>query len=540
MSEKNRTIFDLTTLDLPSSVGGQSTAEPADSLAPKVPLSSTTHPDVLDLPEPKPIRASGFKTPPPPTYGQSFASPELNSPAFARYEAPSSVWAGLDLETLDLEPVGNQLQPASLDLESAGSDFLQPAEAGIQLADLNLQPADLDIEPVNLELEPVARNPKQVLDPAATHVVGVPRAPHPRALEPNKRGISRGLLYVGAAIVLLGLGAGVYYTNITDEHDVHAYSQLQEVEGDPKTGPVISDTDAIDNSIPKEGIDDSIDAEVIGSSLLRGGVEGSVQVEILYARAELLLRQNEPEAALVVIDEAMMMTIDLTTNDVRPYMLMTQAFLELGDYTKALMSVNQAQPSSPNAELHLLRGKTLEFNGRHKDARLEYLTALNIDANMHEARFLYGRLLAYDGVSGQAEVELSRVVASTDDRFPEAWLNLGRAQRDLGENDDAVKSLARATALDPTLREGFYLEGRIHADRNKHEKAIELFQSALAGDPETDQQWWIQAWADLGRVQVKAGQTAAAVASFKKFLELVPAGHSSRADASRQLRRLVK
>jgi tetratricopeptide (TPR) repeat protein len=216
------------------------------------------------------------------------------------------------------------------------------------------------------------------------------------------------------------------------------------------------------------------------------------------------------------------------------HVVMAEAFLQSGDYPEALARINQAQPGTPQAELHLLKGKILEFNGTHEEVPAEYLRALKIDPALHEARFLYGRLLAYQGKAGPAKAELQRVVGATGDRFPEAWLNLGRAQRELGENDEAMKSLAKATQLDPTLHEGFYLEGRIHADRNKHGRAIELFEKSTAAEG-TDE-WLPQAWVSLGRAQVKAGQTAAAKASFRKFLEIAPANDPSRDEAERQLK----
>lgn len=255
-----------------------------------------------------------------------------------------------------------------------------------------------------------------------------------------------------------------------------------------------------------------------------------VDVKLVAARIEIAKRN--PDAAKTHLSHVLAQD----GANWEAQMLMAEAFLVAGDYAEALARVNQAQPGTAKAELHLLKGKILEFNGRHTEARPEYLAALKIDPTRHEARFLYGRLLAHEGAAGPAKAELTQVIEATGDAIPEAWLNLGRAQRELGENDEAIKSLAKATSLEPTLQEGFYLEGRIHADRNKHSKAIELFEKATADDVKGE--WVPAAWASLGRAQAKAGQNAAAKASFKKFLEIAPENDPSRGEAERQLRTL--
>lgn len=252
--------------------------------------------------------------------------------------------------------------------------------------------------------------------------------------------------------------------------------------------------------------------------------------EVKLVAARLRLAQGRSDDAKLLIDEA----LAKEPNSWEGKMLMARAFLDGGDPAEALERIEGVRPPSPRAEVYLLRGKILEFNGRHDEARPNYVKALSVDAELLEARFLHGRLLAYAGASKQAAEELSTVCDATD-QFPRACLNLGLAQRDLGKFDNALTSLGRATTLDDKLYKAYYLEGRIHADRNRHAKAIAAFEKAVDTGAK-DEQWYVDAWMSLGRAQSKGGKKGAAKASFKKFLELAPAEHPSRTEAERQLR----
>lgn len=248
--------------------------------------------------------------------------------------------------------------------------------------------------------------------------------------------------------------------------------------------------------------------------------------------ARLRLAQGRPEDAKVLADEALAMS----AGNWEAQMLLARAFLDAGDPAQALEQIVRVEPRTPKAEVFLLKGKILEFNARHEDARPEYLKALQLDPNLHEARFLYGRLLAYSGAPKQAILELERVVEATSE-YPEAWLNLGRAHRELGERDQALEALGRAIELEAGLVEAYYLQGRIFVDQNQHAKAIAALERATEAVA-SDRPWYPDALMTLGRAQVKAGRNQAAKASFERFLEVAPPGHVSRPAAERELRDL--
>lgn len=254
--------------------------------------------------------------------------------------------------------------------------------------------------------------------------------------------------------------------------------------------------------------------------------------EVKVVAARLRLAQKRPEEAKKLLADAMA----AAPNNWEAQMLMAQAVLDSGDAQEALSRIEAVRTPTPQAEVAILKGKILEYNGKHPDARVEYARAVGIEPENLEARFLHGRLLAYAGLAKQALEELG-YVTSRSQAFPRAYLNMGRAQRDLGKNDDALVSLAKALELDATLLEAHYFTGRIHLERNRLGAAITSLEAAT-GESAKANAWYPDAWLFLGRAQVKAGKTKAAKASLDKFLEVAPADHSGRATVKRTLEKL--
>ncbi len=255
--------------------------------------------------------------------------------------------------------------------------------------------------------------------------------------------------------------------------------------------------------------------------------------EILVVGARLRLAQGKPDEAKNLLGRV----FETTPNDWEANLLLAQAMLDLRENAEALVQIDRSTPSSPSWEKHLLRGKILEYNGKYVEARPEYLKALKLDPSLVEARFLYGRLLAYAGESRAAADELGKVVAEAPDKYAEAWLNLGRAQRELAEQANAVTSLEKALALDAEQHEANYLLGRVRFEQNDMTKAAAALEKAT-DEVNKDKDWYPDAWVFLARVQAKNGQKKAAVASFQKFLEIAPATHTSRSEAEKQIQAL--
>ncbi len=253
---------------------------------------------------------------------------------------------------------------------------------------------------------------------------------------------------------------------------------------------------------------------------------------LLIVGVRLVLFQGRVDEARKLIDVA----LTRRPNDWEAHMLLAQVLIAEGKPVEALAQIVRARPPAPKPELMLQRGKIFEFNLKHDEAVPEYRRALGLQPDLHEARFLYGRLLAYNGAFGKAIAELRKVLdapaAASAPWFPEVWLNLGVAQHGLGKYADAVASLRKATSLDPKLGEAWAKEGSFHGDRNKHGDAIAALTKAVALGTKDDH-WFADALMALARAQSKSGKGPAAKKTAKQFLDVAPAGHTGRVEAQR-------
>lgn len=291
-----------------------------------------------------------------------------------------------------------------------------------------------------------------------------------------------------------------------------------------RTGAFVGLTAPLGRIFVREGAIDRLEA-LVGDGLDAADADN----ETLLVGARLRLAQSKAADAKAALGRV----LAVSPNDWEANLLLAQAQLDSDEYAEALVQIDRSMPAVPSAEKHLLRGKILEYNLKHALARPEYLKALQIDPGLVEARFLYGRLAAIFGDSKLAADQLGKVIAVTD-RFPDAFMNLGRAQRELGESANALASLDKALSLDPKLYEAHYLRGRVLFERNETGKAADAFAEA-ANESVQAQPWYPEALVFLGKARAREGKNKDAIAAFEKFLAIAPADHPSRADAQSQI-----
>lgn len=259
--------------------------------------------------------------------------------------------------------------------------------------------------------------------------------------------------------------------------------------------------------------------------------------DLLAIGARLRLYQGRTADARALLQAA----LSAHPTDWEAQMLMAQVLLAEGRPAEALAQIETARPPTPQAELMLQRGKVFEFNAKHNDAMPEYQKALGLAPNLHEARFLYGRLLGFSGANSRAITELTLVAnaegAKSAPWYPEVWLAIGRAQQGLGKSDDAIASLGQATTLKPDFGEAYAEQGRIYGFRNQSGKAISALQQAKKLGSASDH-WYPGALMALGRAQAKAGKASAAKETLGEFLKIASPEDSSRAEAERLVREL--
>lgn len=273
------------------------------------------------------------------------------------------------------------------------------------------------------------------------------------------------------------------------------------------------------------------DLETLIASDLNGEKTPS---DLVLLGARLRLLQGKVADAKTLIGVA----LGNNPSDWEGHMLLSEAHIQDLDYPAALTAVEKARPLEPQAELYLQKGRVLEFNGRHDEARPLYYKAVSLDPDAHEARFLYGRALEKSGDFAGAIRELTRVVnaeaTKTASWYAEAWMHLGIAQGSVSGSSQAIKSLSKATALNDQLGEAWAELGELYGRDNKHGKAIPALAKAVELGP-SNVGWYYNALMNLGRAQNKSGKVSQAKATFKRFLDAAPADHSGRSEARRVL-----
>ena len=106
--------------------------------------------------------------------------------------------------------------------------------------------------------------------------------------------------------------------------------------------------------------------------------------------------------------------------------------------------------------------------------------------------------------------------------------NLGQAQTQAGQVDEAIKSYNQAATLDPTRAAMFYFNlGAVLTNTGKVDDAIEAFKKSIAADPNrADSYYWLGVNM-IGKATLKGDKMVApegTAEAFNKYLELQPNG----------------
>ncbi len=258
----------------------------------------------------------------------------------------------------------------------------------------------------------------------------------------------------------------------------------------------------------------------------------STDNEVLLLGSQLRLAQGEVEEAR----ELAQFSLNRDPNSWKGHAQMARVLVAEGNYEQALAEIESARPTDPEPELMLAYGEVLEYNQQAARAAPQYVKALKEDPNLHKARYLYGRLLVFEGAHEQGLAELTIVAEQEDAQdqgwYPDVWMSIGRARVGLVQYDQAAAAFAKAHKLAPELGVAYAEEGAALYNLNKHAAAITALDKAVdLAKPEDP--WYPDALMSLGRAQTKAGKAAAAKSTFKKFLEVAPENHTGRPEAKR-------
>ncbi len=119
---------------------------------------------------------------------------------------------------------------------------------------------------------------------------------------------------------------------------------------------------------------------------------------------------------------------------------------------------------------------------RPDEARHLCQDILRADPNHVEALNLLGVILQDDGLAKDSIPLLSRAT-EIDPGYPDAFANLARGFRFIGDAGKAVVAARKATELDPDLGEGWLQLGFAQSALGRHEEALPALREAVARAP---------------------------------------------------------
>ncbi|MFK7999371.1 MAG: tetratricopeptide repeat protein [Polyangiales bacterium] len=211
---------------------------------------------------------------------------------------------------------------------------------------------------------------------------------------------------------------------------------------------------------------------------------------------------------------------------------------ERGASTQALDHLGRAVMMDASVAMyHLYNAWALLQANQLGRAGSEVELTLGLDETLPEAYMVRGLIRVRSGAVDDAANDFRQSIALSDHLAP-AHAGLGEALAQQGRQGEAVQSYARATNLDATEGRWWYRLGELRVDRGDRREALAALQraSALASEVEGTQvaPWVYETYRVLGDA-LRGGDSAAAIAAYRTYLERAPASALDRDQVQRRL-----
>jgi tetratricopeptide (TPR) repeat protein len=206
-----------------------------------------------------------------------------------------------------------------------------------------------------------------------------------------------------------------------------------------------------------------------------------------------------------------------------------KAYLAAENYDSAMAYVNQALSLDKNfSKAYLLRGDIRRAEGDVGQARKDYEQTLKIDEYAVDARIALAEMEQAAGRPKEAIKHLDTAIEAAS-QDASLYLARGKVYLQLNNKEEARKSMAKAVALLPDLKEAetaleqmnygpaYYDLAQLAWTRNEPEKAKALMEQATEVSPEIA---WLQI--ALGDFRALQGDKAGARVAYEQALTLDP------------------
>lgn len=190
---------------------------------------------------------------------------------------------------------------------------------------------------------------------------------------------------------------------------------------------------------------------------------------------------------------------------------------DAGRLDEAIEEMQRAVRLDPGqAEAWLNLGAYKLDRGRPAEAREDLSRALELDPGASRAWFNSGLTRAALGDTAGAIRDMERAVR-LNPRHVEAWVDLGGYRLATGNLDRARSDLLRAVAVDSTSWTALVTLGALELRAHRPIQALDRLEKAVvlnAGAPD--------AWLNLALARVALGDTAGAIAAYRRVVDLGP------------------
>ncbi len=165
-----------------------------------------------------------------------------------------------------------------------------------------------------------------------------------------------------------------------------------------------------------------------------------------------------------------------------------------------------------------LRGKaiSLHMEGNLNEAEIHYRAFLKANLEDSECLHLFGVLCCQKGHFEEGASWIKKAIKLTPN-FPEAHFNLGKAYKELEDNNNSIKSFQNAVDTNPKYYEAHNNLGIIWSEMGNTSAAIDSFSEAIKINPSFSEGHF-----NLANSFEKIERTPEAIQHYKKAVELDP------------------
>jgi tetratricopeptide (TPR) repeat protein len=212
--------------------------------------------------------------------------------------------------------------------------------------------------------------------------------------------------------------------------------------------------------------------------------------------------------------------------------LMARVHEARNEFTTAIQEYRHAVTWGNTPQFSLDFGRLLIKIGKDHDALPVLANALSmVEARMERGRILYG---AGDLESALTDFQAASKMNPSD---AEPLVLQGLCFDKMGQQSKAEEAFRAALRADPNAPEPHYRLGRMELDRAKPSAAIEHLRKAAAKIPDKAP-WEADVYFLLAQAELLTGSKSAALAGFKKYLDIAPPGAPAIPEATQQVARL--